>query len=145
MIVVVMIVSGLRRMWRSDRPCRTVVSARKCVEHVRAGSAAVIAPGPGGRGDEAGCRRVRRRGVEVLDDRLLGRGFDQGVQLLWHLLTERVQVVEDLQGGRLGQRPPLLVAGDVLRQPVARPSGPAVQTDSDERLRCSTYFPLRER
>ena len=28
--------------------------------------------------------------------------------------AERAQVVEDLQGGRLGQRPPLLVAREVL-------------------------------
>ena len=30
MIVVVMIVSGLRVMWRRDRPCRTAVSPKKC-------------------------------------------------------------------------------------------------------------------
>src|SRR5215207_2864780 len=31
MIVVVMMVSGLRVMWRRDRPCRTAVSPKKCL------------------------------------------------------------------------------------------------------------------
>ena len=72
---------------------------------------AVIGPRTAG---ERGSYCAGTLRCQVHDDRLLGRGFDQGVQLLWHLITERFQVVEDLQGGRLGQRPPLLVAGDVL-------------------------------
>jgi hypothetical protein len=31
MIVVVMIVSGLREMWRRDRPSRMAVSSKKCL------------------------------------------------------------------------------------------------------------------
>jgi hypothetical protein len=31
MIVVVMMVSGLRMMWRRDRPNRTAVSPKKCL------------------------------------------------------------------------------------------------------------------
>jgi hypothetical protein len=85
-----------------------------------------------------------RPDVEVLDDWLLGRGSTR-VYSSCSTRTERVQVRETRREAVLGNVPHCWSLATCLRQPVAWPSGPAVQTDSDERLRCSTYFSLRER
>src|SRR3989440_10824067 len=76
MIAVVMMVSGLRLMWRRDRPSRTAVSPKKCF--VIRGSLVVRAVGAGRAGFAADALVTDDGEEDVLEARLLFDVLDLG-------------------------------------------------------------------
>src|SRR4051794_33039613 len=93
MIAVVMIVSGLRLMWRSDRPSRTVVSRKKRLDMV---SSSVL------RADGVGCA-----GGDVVADERQEDVF-QGRLLLDVLDLGRRKQLLELGEGAVHENPALM-------------------------------------